>query len=277
MRLLHTRDLYVEDFTGRVAPTYAILSHRWGKDEVSFAEIRCLMEPDKTRRDILQLLLNVPDSKQHGQGLTKIKCSCAVAHEGGFSWIWIDTCCIDKDSSAELSEAINSMYKWYQQAAVCYAYLSDVDVSSNGEAIYMQDSTAFRDSRWFTRGWTLQELLAPRSIIFFDIGWRIIGLKEDLLNDLSGTTGISIDCLNGRRSIYDESIATRMSWVAKRSTTRKEDIAYCLLGIFDINMPLLYGEGLGAFQRLQAEIIRNSDDETVFAHSHALHTSPKAL
>lgn len=275
MRLLHTSSLNLSDFTGHARlPDYAILSHRWGVDEVTFQDLRCFSEPDPSRRSILSAVFNVDitssSSKFNGKGWDKIKRCCSFARNHGFDWVWVDTCCISKESSAELSEAINSMFKWYQAAAECYAYLSDVSLE-NG----MMKS--FGDSEWFNRGWTLQELLAPKDLLFLDTDFNIIGSKENLASEIEAVTGISFSIVTRQTFIYDESIATRMSWATHRNTTRPEDIAYCLLGIFNINMPLLYGEGHAAFRRLQQEIIRGSDDETIFAHSHTSHNSPSAL
>jgi Heterokaryon incompatibility protein (HET) len=278
MRLLNTSSLEIENFLGSKVPRYAILSHRWGDDEVSLQEFRCLTEPDEGRRALLQQVWNVPDSKRESQGFKKIKRVCAVALDHHYEWVWIDTCCINKESSAELSEAINSMFKWYMLAAICIAYLSDVRMSDAGvEDAEIQGLRPFVHSDWFTRGWTLQELLAPRRIEFLGADYELLGTKATLETELAMATGISSECIGGRKSIWDESVATRMSWAAHRTTTRTEDIAYCLLGIFSINMPLLYGEGSRAFRRLQEEIIKSSDDQTIFAHTQALHTSPKAL
>ena len=180
-------------------------------------------------------------------------------------WVWIDTCCIDKKSSAELSEAINSMFRWYEKCAVCYAYLSSVDAVP-----WSIQGQQFWQSPWFTRGWTLQELIAPTWVYFLDRQWNIIGEKTELAPILSPITGIGEAYLNLSHkirsiSLKKTSIATKMSWISKRKTSRLEDMAYCLLGIFDINMPLLYGEGRKAFMRLQLEIIKKSDDESIFA------------
>jgi hypothetical protein len=173
-----------------------------------------------------------------------------------------DTCCIDKSSSAELSEAINSMYAWYQRGVVCYAYLSDVQlwstyqpedadgawVAENPEAVLQ-----VMKSRWWTRGWTLQELIAPPSVVFYAAtsqGWSKIGTKGSLIDLVAARTGIRDDILRGL-DVKKCSVAQRMSWASQRETTRTEDLAYCLLGIFGVNMPLLYGEGSKAFLRLQ--------------------------
>ncbi|KAF8878275.1 hypothetical protein CPB84DRAFT_1794272, partial [Gymnopilus junonius] len=178
----------------------------------------------------------------------------------GFTYVWVDTCCIDKTSSSELSEAINSMYKWYQEAEVCYAYLVDVSASENAFDVDSQ----FRRCKWFTRGWTLQELIAPLSLVFYDKKWMEIGTKSSLRKVITQVTNISKQVLLVNHS-GEISIAARMLWAANRQTTRIEDMAYCLLGLFGINMPILYGEGQNAFTRLQREIIATSDDHTIFA------------
>lgn len=272
MRLLDTNALALENFTGSEIPPYAILSHRWGVDEVSYQELCCLTEPNQKRREALEGIWNISAAKKESLGFRKILEICDFALRSGHAWIWIDTCCINRESSAEVEESINSMFNWYKKATVCYAYLADVRNPNtcvrNGQ---------FQRSEWFSRGWTLQELLAPSSVVFLDAGFNIIGSRAGLEEVIASATGIDQDCVGGRKSLFDESVATRMSWAARRTTTRREDLAYCLLGIFDINMPLLYGEGQKAFKRLQEEIIRSSDDETIFVHTYALHTAPQAL
>lgn len=204
------------------------------------------------------------------KGYEKIKRCCEVAAADGFYYVWIDTCCIDKTSSAELSEAINSMYQWYQDAETCYAYLADVFLEMQPRDL----TYAFERSRWFTRGWTLQELIAPSTIIFFDASWHDIGTKVSLLAKISDITGINIGALSNA-NLEHFSVAQRMSWASKRKTTRVEDAAYCLMGIFGINMPMLYGEGLRAFVRLQEEIMRISDDHSIFAWAKVFGTRPR--
>jgi ankyrin repeat protein len=187
-------------------------------------------------------------------GYKKIRFCEEQANLDDLQYFWIDTCCIDKRSSAELSEAINSMYRWYRDANVCYAYLADVP-----------SKTKFQGSRWFSRGWTLQELLAPSEVIFFDEEWRNLGTRKNLRQSVSSCTSIPEGILAGSDDIERTSIAQRMSWASKRETKRLEDRAYCLMGIFGINMPLLYGEGERAFLRLQEEIMKISDDHSLFA------------
>ena len=238
MRLLHTNTLRFEEFFETNVPKYAILSHRWQEKEVAFQDFE-------------------HGKQQEWPGFVKIRSCCSLAQSRGFDWVWIDTCCIDKKSSAELSEAINSMFRWYAEAGECYAYLSDVYWIESSQLKH-----GFAQSAWFTRGWTLQELLAPSDVIFFDCKWNCIGKKKELLVEIAAVTGIAVKYLI---DLQTASVATKMSWVSKRQTSRVEDIAYCLLGIFDVNMPLLYGEGKKAFLRLELEIIRKSDDESIFA------------
>jgi hypothetical protein len=247
MRLINCSTLQLEEFLDRNIPPYAILSHTWGDEEVSFADFRSLQPTTTTR-----------------SGYQKILSTCQQALRDELNYAWIDTACIDKSSSAELSEAINSMFTWYKNSAVCYAYLSDVSEANLNEE--------FPASRWFTRGWTLQELLAPDKVIFYDKRWHRLGSKHSHAEWISKITGIDTDAILAPRKIEDLSmglgrfcVAKRMSWASARQTTRVEDMAYCLLGIFEINMPLLYGEGDRAFFRLQEEIIRKIDDDSILA------------
>jgi ankyrin repeat protein len=262
MRLLSTRTFKLEEISGDKIPPYAILSHTWGEREVTFQDMEksCMVEE---------------------VGSEKIKNTCSVAAADGFDYVWIDTCCINKTSSAELSEAINSMFRWYLEAEVCYAYLADVPSDSVNRVTGHIDSR-FSKSRWFTRGWTLQELIAPSTVIFLDKEWREIGTKLSLQQEIFMITGVPVRFLLGD-DLRGASIAQRMSWASKRETTRVEDAAYCLMGIFSIHMPMLYGEGERAFIRLQEEIMRVSDDHSLFAwrstenHGGLLATSPAAF
>ncbi|RGP59317.1 hypothetical protein FLONG3_11227 [Fusarium longipes] len=241
MRLLNVSTLSLQDFIGRIPP-YAILSHTWGEQEVLFCDIGT---PTITSK----------------QGYAKLIGCCRKAAQDGFDWVWIDTCCIDKTSSAELSEAINSMYVWYQRATVCYAYLQDVTDNSLTLAFPVVE---FYKSRWFTRGWTLQELIAPQTVELCSKEWNVIGTKRSLASGIGSVTGIPISVLRGAKpSTYN--VAERMSWASARTTTREEDLAYCLLGLFNVNMPLLYGEGPKLFPRLQEQILRQEEDYSIFA------------
>ncbi|KAJ4345916.1 uncharacterized protein N0V89_012052 [Didymosphaeria variabile] len=235
MRLLERKDdggIRLTEFFGDAIPRYAILSHTWGadSDEVTF-------------KDFIE---GIAIAKA---GYRKIQfCADQAAHDH-LRYFWVDTCCIDKSSSAELSEAINSMFAWYRNSARCYVYLSDVP------------TLAFKESRWFTRGWTLQELLAPDSVEFFSKEGQQLGDKRSMVKEIHEITSISVDVLHGR-PLSQLSIDERMSWAAKRQTKREEDAAYSLLGIFDVHIPLIYGEGQRkAFARLQKEISQDSSGQ----------------
>ena len=240
MRLLNTRTLTLTAFIGE-APDYVILSHRWEEEELIF-------------EDVMNSPINDPSSPARAKrGFSKVQGTCALALKDGFDWVWIDSCCIDKSSSAELQEAINSMFRWYQEAQICYAYLSDVSDRDTG-------FDAFRQSLWFTRGWTLQEL-------FYAADWTSIGSKASRAAEIAHITGIDLAALrNDWHDLKDKYLAAeKISWASHRLVTRTEDIAYCLLGIFDVNMPLLYGEGgLKAFRRLQQVVFESEADHTLF-------------
>ena len=195
----------------------------------------------------------------------KIREACRVARENGYRYLWIDSCCIDKTSSAELSESINSMYQWYARSSVCYAFLPDV----SSEEDHRRGDSHFRHSRWFTRGWTLQELIAPVDVQFLSRQWTFIGSKHSLAELVVEITNIQYNALLHIELLDEFSVAQRLSWAADRKTTRVEDEAYSLLGIFDINMPTVYGEGEQAFQRLQEEIMRRTPDQSLFAWTDA--------
>jgi hypothetical protein len=311
MRLLNVnaRGLELVEFFGDQIPPYAILSHTWGNDEVTFQDLQ-------------------RGQYEHKEGVQKIHLTRQQAKRDGLSWCWVDTCCIDKSSSAELSEVINSMFNWYARAQVCYAYLVDVCIGvhrdSRGETqpqgqeivelyeevcldwrlgsqlhieqrrwydteLYSQTTTtreivdscrhgtlttdatacvAFGDSRWFQRGWTLQELIAPRRLKFFGRSWEPLGERdEELLHAVIECTGLRPSVFGNTRALRATPIAQRMSWMAHRQTTRKEDEAYCLLGIFGVHMPLLYGEADMAFVRLQEELARRFRDHSLLTFS----------
>ncbi|KAK3361548.1 heterokaryon incompatibility protein-domain-containing protein [Lasiosphaeria ovina] len=252
MRLLNASTLRLTEFVGDSVPPYAALSHTWVANE------------ELSLQDWEEIHKHPEGSACHPfaqrGGYQKIAWCCDHAKQDGLEWVWVDTCCIDKTSSSELSEAINSMFRWYQNCRVCYTFLSDV---SDGDVPQAPDSE-FRRCRWFTRGWTLQELLAPECMQFFSKSWALLGDRSELCQAISEVSRIPSDYLrsDNRLPIFAASIAQRMSWAAPRCTTRREDLAYCLLGIFDVNMPLLYGEADKAFQRLQEEIIKHTNDSS---------------
>ena len=247
----------VLEFCDDEATEYAILSHRWiDPTEVSYDEMVDLVKMNVEERDEIR----------HRLGYKKVLDTCRQANSDGYERVWVDTCCIDKRSSAELSEAINSMYRWYTNSGVCYAYLHDVHGSSCPVA---QDKKEYPKSdgwpEWFSRGWTLQEMIAPSNVQFFNSNWKSIGDKKMLARTLTCITQVPEHILKEGLFGNRPCVAQIMSWAAKRTTTRVEDRAYSLMGLLDVNMPMLYGEGKKAFHRLQLEIIRTSNDQSIFA------------
>ncbi|KAI0664360.1 hypothetical protein C8Q70DRAFT_232083 [Cubamyces menziesii] len=235
MWLLQTSDATLHFFDAGKIPSYAILSHVWREEEQSFQDVMALRAASREVR--------------YGAG-------------AGYHWVWIDTCCIDKSSSAELSEALNSMFSWYANADMCYAFLDDVHLSEEDPRT---TGSSFRRSQWFTRGWTLQELLAPYSVIFLSRQWQSVGSNHALAEVVEEITGIDSAVLTHEISLNTVSVARRMSWASGRATTRVEDHAYCLMGLFGVHMPTVYGEGQRAFIRLQEEILRQLPDQSLFA------------
>ncbi|KAI0744723.1 hypothetical protein C8Q76DRAFT_663309, partial [Earliella scabrosa] len=246
MWLLNSHTLRLHHFTSPedVKEGYVILSHVWNAQEDSFQDLQDILEwCDRSGQD------------PRGFVTMKVCQFCELAESYGYKWVWIDTCCIDRTSSAELSETINAMYQYYARALVCYVYLADQH----------HPSRIIASKKWFTRGWTLQELIAPRALHFFNTRWQFMGSRRDLADGLTTITGIPATVLRREQSPKEFSVAQRMSWAAGRETTRVEDEAYCLMGIFGVNIPILYGEGRTAFRRLQEEIMRCTSDTTVFA------------
>ncbi|KAM0263781.1 hypothetical protein ACHAQJ_001099 [Trichoderma viride] len=244
MLLINIETSKLENFTDDKVPPYAILSHTWGKESEELHLI-----------DVKDGNINKP-----GVGSIKFRGCCQQAKSDDLEYVWIDTCCIDKTNQVELGEAINSMFRWYSRAAVCYAYLSDVPDGDN------PSTHEFQTSRWFKRGWTLQELLAPKHVKFYNSNWRNIGTKGNRCTAIQGITHVPRQFLLGIAELQNASVAQRMSWVAQRETTRAEDLAYCLLGIFGITMPMIYGEGgKQAFFRLQEQIMKTTRDDSILA------------
>ncbi|KAH7025137.1 heterokaryon incompatibility protein-domain-containing protein, partial [Microdochium trichocladiopsis] len=225
-----------EDLPANEDLEYAILSHTWGPEEVTFKDLVDGTDGDKAGYDKLRF------------------CANRAIHDG-LRYFWVDTCCIDKSNQVELNEAIISMFRWYRKAARCYVYLSDVSIAGCGRREPSEPwERAFRDSRWFTRGWTLQELLAPASVEFFARGGQRLGDKKSLEQPIHEITRIATAALRGT-DLSQFDVDERFEWAKSRETTREEDWAYCLLGIFSVSMPALYGEGKqNAIRRLKREI-----------------------
>ncbi|KAF2177551.1 HET-domain-containing protein [Zopfia rhizophila CBS 207.26] len=255
MRLINVETSELEEFIGEGVPPYAILSHTWGVDEneISFHDIQ--------KRNF----------KENSNGYSKFKGCCDQAKKDGLGFAWIDTCCINKDSDRELSEAINSMFRWYRKASFCYVYLSDVPPGDKPR----DRGSKFWKSRWFRRGWTLQELLAPNSLRFYNSKWCYLGTKGDLCSVVEKITNIPHPFLLSITELHAASVAQRMSWAAHRDTKRKEDLAYCLLGIFGVVIPIIYnGDGEQAFSRLQQEIMKNTRDDSILAWGLSVQEPP---
>jgi len=257
MRLLLRSDTgkfsFTKEFIGDDAlPPYAILSHTWGADneEVTFEDLTNGTGEDKP-------------------GYKKIRFCGEQAQQDGLQYFWIDTCCINRANYTELSQAINSMFRWYRNATRCYAYLSDVSISAielRDENIPLPWESDFKRSRWFKRGWTLQELLAPSSVNFFSCEGKQLGDKSLLQHYIHEITGIAISALQGA-TLSQFTIDERLLWIDRRQTKLEEDNAYSLLGIFNVHMPLIYGEGRdSAFRRLREEIDKHSKDLECVQH-----------
>ncbi|KAL1945039.1 hypothetical protein VTO73DRAFT_2659 [Trametes versicolor] len=273
--------------------TYAILSHTWRSTEhggeQSYQDIQTLQatvagELQRQKAAVLgelktlgivkpTLIARMSSGKtlpwgsthssimSHPQLSDKIRGVCKIARKAGFRLVWIDSCCIDKYNGAELPPAITSMYEWYMLSTICYVYLDDVHDSCDPDAL----RRAFCLSRWHSRGWTLQELVAPEHVVFMTRAWSVLGTKLGLASILAEVTGVNFDILTGAATVHSVSVAQRMSWAARRTTTQVEDAAYSLMGIFDVHIPPIYGEGTNAFLRLQEEIMRTIPDQSIFA------------
>ncbi|KAK4553802.1 hypothetical protein LTR86_008977 [Recurvomyces mirabilis] len=237
---------------------YAILSHRWGKNEVLYEQW------GRDKRDQIR-------------GWAKIQGACRQALTDGINYLWVDTCCIDRRSSAELNEAINSMFSYYEHAEVCYVYLADVsdtcqtadhDIRLSYATPQGHTIASLRRSEWFRRGWTLQELLAPTQLRFYDANWNVIGDLENMTRIVSDITGIDSAALDRTRKLDSYSYAQRLSWAACRKTTKVEDEAYCLLGILGTSLEVKYGIGRAAFVELQRKLLESgSGDDSLFLWS----------
>ncbi|EMD88488.1 hypothetical protein COCHEDRAFT_1226696 [Bipolaris maydis C5] len=242
MRLLHLDApgrLILTDFRGKPIPPYAILSHRWGDSEI-----------------LIEDIFN-GNYKKKEEGYQKLRFCAEQAAQDGLQYFWIDTCCIDRWNNSERSKAINSMFQWYKNAVRCYVFLSDVSASTStsiGSVLCRDWNVSLRRSKWFTRGWTLQELIAPASVEFFSCEGQRIGDKTSLDQLLHSITGIPLAALRNY-PLNQFSISERMRWVSGRETTETEDMVYCLLGLLGVSMPATYGEGReNALERLQAEV-----------------------
>jgi hypothetical protein len=228
-------------FAKHSIPRYAILSHTWGREdeEVSYKDVKNGTGSSKA-------------------GYQKLLFCGNQARSNDIYYFWVDTCCIDKSDSSELQRSINSMFRWYRDASRCYVYLSDVSQDT------LEWKSAFRNSRWFKRGWTLQELIAPKIVQFYSKNQVFLGDKITLEQQITEISGIPKEALQGH-SLSNFSIAERFRWAETRETSEEEDNAYCLFGIFDVFLPLIYGEGqANAIRRLQKEIDESAERKGTF-------------
>lgn len=275
MRLLQVHDLNFQEVPSHGPfPAYAILSHTWIQpscEEVTYQDL---------------LTLDIASIRQK-QGWRKVQHSIDEARREGIPYVWVDTCCINKQDPTELTEAINCMFNWYSQSRCCYVFLSDF---KNVDEAHGHGYDGIASSKWFTRGWTLQELIAPCEVKFYDQEWDLVTTRAISAPLISEITCVDTDLLkNGNdpatlpqglsmARLEQYSIAQRMSWAASRETSRSEDRAYSLLGLFNIVMPLHYGEGAeNAFKRLQQEIIKQSADQSILAWEWPSHTTPRDI
>ncbi|THU83413.1 HET-domain-containing protein [Dendrothele bispora CBS 962.96] len=228
--LIDTRTIQPVKFTKGTIPPYAILSHLWVEGE------------EVTHEELVR-----PQSMTYRKsGYQKIQTACQIASQDRYRYIWIDTCCIIQQDEIDLEENIPNMYGFYQNSGICYVYLPDVSSKKD-----------FRRSRWFKRGWTLQELVAPRTVLFYDTHWRYLGEKRDLKEDISRKTTISPDILSGTQSIQNIAIIDRMTWALERKTTKRQDLAYCLQGLLGVTVKPNYREfWLESFNRLGRALLR---------------------
>jgi hypothetical protein len=249
MRLLHfnsSAELTSTDFSGKTIPPYAILSHTWDGDEFLFEN-----------------LVNKTGRSKAGYG--KIRFCGEQAALDHLQYFWVDTCCIDKWNLPELSNAINSMFRWYRNAAKCYVFLTDVSAPMIDAQLHQSTwEASFRKSRWFTRGWTLQELIAPASIDFFSSEHQRLGNKESLEQQLHDVTSIPVEALQGN-PLENFSVKERKAWMVGRQTMQEEDVAYSLIGIFGVSMVFRYSEGKErALSRLEEEIKKGTVYTSLF-------------
>lgn len=262
MRLLHfdpSQRLVLTDFRGKAIPPYAILSHRWGDSEVSFEDL-------------------VSETYKDKDGYLKLEFCAKQAAQDKLQYFWIDTCCIDKWNLRELSRSINSMFRWYENATRCYVFLSDVSAPTMTDLRQRSDWEApFRASQWFTRGWTLQELIAPVSVEFFSCEGQRLGDKMTLDKLVYEITGIPLAVLRNC-PLNHFTRSERMSWAITRITTEEEDNVYCLLGMLGVSLPVSYGEGREkALRRLQVEVEALEDTEEETSAAKVAESAPSII
>ncbi|KAI0672180.1 hypothetical protein C8Q78DRAFT_732380 [Trametes maxima] len=282
MRLLNTRSGAFRWFERTADVSYAIVSQVVGEGK------------DQSYQDILRVqnaaafTLEGHASKHCLQNSSilddarvspTIRRACQLAAGAGYDYVWISSCCVDRTNDVELARTLSDLWDWYSRAGLCYAYLGDVSpVNEDGAASFLE-CNQFRESEWHKDPWTLLALCAPPNVVFLAQDWSVLGAKASLATTIEVLTGIDKEILRGEKCLHDASIARRMWWASKRrKPVAEEDLAYSLLGLFNVRMPILYGEGPRAFLRLQEEILRTTDDQSIFAwHYHQGHDHPDSL
>jgi hypothetical protein len=259
IRLLNARTYQFREFHDNIPP-YAIFSHTWTEDEVTFQDFIDLKRSQFSHRPTEGFEIQPLQKMKERTGYKKLSRFLSLFKDRkDLGWVWVDSCCIDKSSSAELSESIVSMFRWYQEATVCIAYLSDVARKED-----------LKEAKWFTRGWTLQELLAPREVVFYDHNYSQNWTRNELQNEIESITGISHILMEGPIELDNVESDDVWTWSRGRKTTRPEDLAYCLLGLFGVSMAVIYGEGeKNAFRRLRLELPRAEQDRREEAETKA--------
>ncbi|KAK7439990.1 hypothetical protein VKT23_017243 [Stygiomarasmius scandens] len=247
-RLIDTHSLKLVEFRENdTIPPYAILSHTWGKKgELIIWDRRSWYSDDE---EVVYAEFIKPRKETFSKsGYRKIQGACQQACQDGIRYIWVDTCCIEQGNHEDVAANITSMHAYYQNAEICYAYLADI--KEREDMFGDRDLWGFRTG-WFGRGWTLQELLAPRTVVFFNKHWQRIGDKYNLRDDISHITTIPPIVLSGELSIQDVDVLTRMSWAVGRLTTKPQDEAYCLQGLLGVLVKPDYDESsYASFNRL---------------------------
>ena len=271
-RLLHTRtyELHFDNELEKgVNDEYAIVSHRWLREEITFSTLSNAGLSNPAVRSL---------------SMKKIRGACEKAREHGIDWLWLDSLCINKANSTENETAIKSMFIWYRDAAVCYTYLSDVvfpgavGLTKPNTGMFEREGQAGRYSEWFERSWTLQELLAPKDMRFFDKDWQFMGTKNHLAIPLGIITRIKVSYLSGSEDIQDANVAAKMSWMAGRKASKIEDVAWSMLGLFNVTtLRPDYGMGAKAFVALEKALIQQFADETIFVWTAPRSGLPKTI
>jgi hypothetical protein len=229
-------------------PPYAILSHRWiyqggQSEEVTYQEFQ-----------------NLDNIVMQKSGYAKIKATCYQAWRDGLQYVWVDTCCIKQGDHDDVARNIRSMFAYYRNSCICYVYLADVSTQDDAWR-----ESQFPNSEWFKRGWTLQELLAPRDVAFFDREWNAIGSKLDFKDDIAQITTIPPDIISGKQALSKIHPLSRMAWRSGRQTTRPQDLAYCLAGLLGVSIDPDYTETFEqAMIRLWAAVLCLDSDYEVY-------------